>query len=128
MRIAALAYGVIITLVVSVAAWQGALQGDDNGPSDDDGWRRTAAGWERIELWAVPKKDDFRGPNRFYQVRPPDGQRWDIHPGLLAAGQLLAVACAFFMGRVVGGRALKKDARNGVGNSLNASQAARRSA
>ena len=128
MRMAALAYGAIIALLVSIALWQGGLQGDDNGQSTDDGWRRTAAGWERIELWAVPKKDDFRGPNRFYPVRPPAGQRWDIHPGLLAAGQLLTVASAFYLGRVLAGGVRRNADCNGVSNSLNASRSKSKSA
>ena len=121
MRVAALPYAVIITLLALIALWQGGLQGDDDSQLTDDGWRRTAAGWERIDLWAVPKQDEFHRPDRFHPVRQPDARRWDIHPGLLAAGQLLAVACAFYIGRVVG-RAHSMDARKGVIDSLNASE------
>jgi hypothetical protein len=73
--------------------------GGDVPTNPDDGWRRTAAGWERKELWAHPI--DHAGPKRMIHPAKPSQpvRRWDIHPAALAAGQIALVTLAFLIWR-----------------------------
>jgi hypothetical protein len=72
----------------------GILRAEEGGPSDD-GWRRTARGWERTAIWtdpqAIANAEFFSVP----QDSRPKLLRWDVHPLLLAAAQALLVAGAF---------------------------------
>lgn len=97
MRFAALTRGWIIAEVLSLAIGQELLRADDPG---DDGWRRTAAGWERVELWAAPKDHEFQGHFQFRPKVSESRSRWDLHPGILALGQLFVVASVFWICRV----------------------------
>ena len=60
--------------------------------SADDGWRRTALGWERTGAWTEPTnhgrpRDRFLFADENRQV----ADRWDFHPAWLVGLQLAAV-------------------------------------
>lgn len=122
MRIVALTYGSIVATVLGFAIWQGWLQADDPRVADD-GWRRTTAGWERVELWAAPKDHEFQGNFEFRPQPPESHPRWDVHPGILALGQLLVVIGTFSLCRVARryGRVARAD--KGASGSLSESRA-----
>ena len=64
--------------------------------SADDGWRRTALGWERTGAWTEPTNHG-RPRDRFLfadESRQP-AERWDFHPALLVGLQLAAVTLGF---------------------------------
>jgi hypothetical protein len=64
--------------------------------SADDGWRRTALGWERTGAWTEPTNHG-RPRDRFLfadENRQP-ADRWDFHPALLVGLQLVAVTLGF---------------------------------
>src|SRR5262245_11484034 len=79
----------------------------------DDGWRRTAHGWERANV--VSAHDAVQFDNRFVFRRPTDlaRPRWDFHPGLLAAGQLAAALAAFCFWRQLAAKTVDRTVRNG---------------
>jgi hypothetical protein len=67
-------------------------EGGANGEADD-GWRRTAQGWERIDSWTSAEAmglDDchFDAPD----FDPITDRRSDFHPVILAGSQTLVVA------------------------------------
>jgi hypothetical protein len=58
----------------------------------DDGWRRTAHGWEQL---AVDRDVPFSGTAIASAPRKPAANiRWDIHPAALTLAQTLAVLAA----------------------------------
>ena len=64
--------------------------------SADDGWRRTALGWERTGDWTEPTNHG-RPRDRFLfadEQRQLAG-RWDFHPAWLVSLQLVAVTLGF---------------------------------
>lgn len=68
----------------------------DEAQSADDGWRRTALGWERTGTWTEPTnhgrpRDRFLFAEESRQV----ADRWDFHPALLVGLQLVAVTLGF---------------------------------
>src|SRR5262245_34144739 len=106
MRIAALVLCSIAVGLMGFAVWQEFW--GTNSPAIDDGWRRTAAGWERVELWATPPADEFQRQFHFHESQPQKSpSRWDVHPGIFAVGQLAIVLSALLLrsvcGRQVGG-------------------------
>lgn len=60
--------------------------------SADDGWRRTASGWEKISDWPRPA-DGYSNSATLGSWMP--AQRVDFHPAGLALLQTLATAAAF---------------------------------
>jgi hypothetical protein len=89
---------VVMLGLAAMTAWNGSLQADD-ARSTDDGWRRTAHGWENMARWHQPRPN--RGPDEYRFAigdrlsRP--APRWDFHPIVLAALELLAIALGFAM-------------------------------
>jgi hypothetical protein len=69
--------------------------GADDVRSGDDGWRRTAQGWERSDglsaLGSAPAQSRFVFGEERRQAKP----RWDVHPGLLVAAEVLLISGAF---------------------------------
>ena len=67
----------------------------------DDGWRRTANGWEQIAAWQVPATSS-----------PVPARRLDFHPGAMALLQALVIAAAFrfFSGKTQAARNASPDA------------------
>jgi len=67
----------------------------DEVQSGDDGWRRTTHGWERAEgmsaLGVAPAQSRFVFGEELHPATP----RWDMHPGLLVAAEVLLVTGAF---------------------------------
>lgn len=65
------------------------------GNEFDDGWRRTAHGWERMDSWITANAE---APGLKYafeseaELPPP---RFEIHPLFLTLVQVFAVALAF---------------------------------
>jgi hypothetical protein len=95
-RVASAGLALGMTLLFAACDWH--VAGADEAQSADDGWRRTAYGWQRIEdlqseAWGIPR----RQPDRFItnELSRPQWTRWDFHPGALALGQLMVVAAAF---------------------------------
>jgi len=81
--------------LIAFAALAARVGQADDVRSADDGWRRTARGWELTQAWTAPEDDVYR--NRFIfgeNLREPR-PRWDFHPGLFVAAQVLFVAVAF---------------------------------
>ena len=86
----------LVALIAFAAIAVGVGQADDVRLADD-GWRRTARGWEHTQAWTAP--DDGVPSNRFAfgkNLREPR-PRWDIHPGLLVVAQVLFVCAAFYV-------------------------------
>lgn len=96
MRIAAAFLWLLVSFVVGLAAGAHWLVADDPKPIDD-GWRRTTTGWERVELWGVPKKPETT--HHFRPAQTSGHQRWDFHPLYLAVGQLVLAGAALWMWR-----------------------------
>ena len=97
--------GFILGLVIVGTQW---LQARDPAPSDD-GWRRTAAGWERVELWAAPKRPIEAAS--FRKTGSEASMRWDFHPAYLVLFQVAAVWAAFFVFRATRRTTAEKPAR-----------------
>jgi hypothetical protein len=68
-------------------------------PLSDDGWRRTADGWEHVADWEAFGGDVQVAERRSESAFVPDrsaaallpGWRWDFHPALLALLQMVVV-------------------------------------
>jgi hypothetical protein len=61
----------------------------------DDGWRRTAYGWERMDDWYAPRVSRGGVSNDYVPPLPAaDGPRCDVHPGVLVLLQLVGVGIA----------------------------------
>jgi hypothetical protein len=73
-----------------------AAAGGGNIP--DDGWRRTADGWERIEQLQRPESGNPDGEYAFSPARP--GRIFRIHPLALAVLQLSVVLAAYCLSPV----------------------------
>ena len=105
----------VILFVLVVAS--GNLRAEEGTPSDD-GWRRTARGWERTAIWAEPQAlanaEFFSSP----QDSPSRLLRWDVHPLLLAAAQALLVAGAFCLWPGAGVRTAVVTHHKGKKNAL----------
>ncbi len=72
--------GYLATTVELPKAWS---QAADSLPSQvSDGWRRTASGWEWRQGWRDGGSPDHTTP-----------AAWNLHPAVLAAGQVLV--CLF---------------------------------
>jgi hypothetical protein len=73
---------VLVLVVLGVLA-----SADSHSLSADDGWRRTAQGWEHVSTWQFPRRTSS------LVYRPPQV----VHPLLLVAFQgtlsVLALAC-----------------------------------
>jgi len=65
------------------------------GGSHDDGWRRTASGWERLEGWNESEQQAFATPATPDATNVRSAERLDGHPAVLVAVQLLAIGLAF---------------------------------
>lgn len=76
--------------------WGGERAG--SAGADDDSWRRTASGWERIDEWhlasAAPQASYWQAPSHMPtgERRPPS---LTLHPISLAALQIGVVLIAF---------------------------------
>ena len=116
MRTAALTHGLIVAGVLGFAFWQGLVRADSH--VGDDGWRRTTAGWERVELWAAPKNHEIQGHFQFRPQAREARPRWDVHPGMLALWQLVVVTAAFWICRVGGRNGGAKPNHKGASGSL----------
>ncbi|MCI0361052.1 MAG: hypothetical protein L0211_21445 [Planctomycetaceae bacterium] len=69
-----------------------------SGQHADDGWRRTAHGWERAEVLSAHDAVQFENQFVFRRETDLPPARWDFHPGLLAAAQValgLGALCAW---------------------------------
>jgi hypothetical protein len=97
--------GFILGLVIVGTQW---LQAHDPAPSDD-GWRRTSAGWERVELWAAPKRPAAAVPIR--KTASEASMRYDFHPAYLVLFQVAAVWAAFLVFRATRRTTAEKQAR-----------------
>lgn len=64
----------------------------------DDGWRRTAQGWERMESWTAPQSTALYG-YRFDTNDRPAGhdRRTDVHPAVFLGLLLLVVGAALLL-------------------------------
>jgi hypothetical protein len=87
----------------------------------DDGWRRTASGWERLARGGQEFNSTVsaRGPRE-----PASHIRWDVHPAVLTLAQTLAVLAAmaaFPRPNVVRLRWLQEDWRAFLRRSFRAS-------
>jgi len=67
----------------------------DEVHSADDGWRRTSQGWERAEGLSALGSPPVQRRFVFSEDRRQAKTRWDIHPGLLVAVEVLLVTGAF---------------------------------
>ncbi|WP_425613958.1 hypothetical protein NA78x_003805 [Anatilimnocola sp. NA78] len=60
--------------------------------ADDDGWRRTKDGWERMSSWNLGSR--MLPANRTVLKARATGPSWDVHPAFVATGLLiLATTC-----------------------------------
>jgi hypothetical protein len=71
-------------------------QSAEEALSADDGWRRTALGWERTQVWSEPTnrgrpRDRFLFADDYRQT----ADRWDFHPAWLVGLQLVAITLGF---------------------------------
>jgi hypothetical protein len=85
----------LVALVISVSVLTCRAQGDAGA---DDGWRRTAQGWERIDSWTEAQTTSlhdyrFNADNHTTSV----DERRDFHPVVLGALQMLIVGAALFI-------------------------------
>jgi hypothetical protein len=86
-----IALGLLAALVVTAALASPAAAEEVQA---DDGWRRTAYGWERIDQWHAPSVP--RGGVSEHYVPPPPGEAppFAIHPALLVFIQIAATGLA----------------------------------
>lgn len=90
-----LAFGAIV-LVLTIPCLLGTSWASRKDSTDDDGWRRTDRGWERVATWNQPAMATTTVPF-FHSPRPVPAKtspRWDTHPAVLAFAQLAAVFVA----------------------------------
>jgi hypothetical protein len=93
--LACLSLAVILAFAASAPGHaQTARAGDE--AQGDDGWRRTAHGWERTNAWVAPRIPT--GGVSIDYVPPAidaSGRRFDIHPVGIVALQLALCGVAF---------------------------------
>jgi hypothetical protein len=94
MRVTAFSRFTLGLLVLTIAFAPNLLQADE-ATSTDDGWRRTARGWERTAAWTEPDMSSEPAHFHISNDPPEPAQRWDVHPLLLVAAQVLLVTGAF---------------------------------
>jgi hypothetical protein len=63
----------------------------DEAQSADDGWRRTALGWERTQAWTEPTNHGRPRDRFLFADKSGSVDRWDFHPAVLVGLQLGAV-------------------------------------
>ena len=99
MRMRAVVLGVLIALAggFAVLPHPGAARADETARGDD-GWRRTAHGWERITALR-PVLVPTGGVSASYVPPAPDKsrERLDVHPGVLLIGQLMVAGSALLL-------------------------------
>ena len=61
-----------------------------------DDWRRTAAGWERMNNWTVSASAAVFPLLADHQPAAAKSIRFDTHPGVLAFGELVVVLLALY--------------------------------
>ncbi|MEX2173352.1 MAG: hypothetical protein WD872_03260 [Pirellulaceae bacterium] len=92
-------FGCVLLLICGAlvcAASAGGIANDAD--SADDGWRRTAHGWERAPEWIVEASGGALRPGERFitdELTRPRSARWDFHPAALAVLQLVAIAVGF---------------------------------
>jgi hypothetical protein len=79
-----------------VATEVGAAQ-TDQVHSADDGWRRTTLGWERTPIWGGPVHGALHSQFIFGEEVRDKAGRWDFHPALLVAIEIMVVAGGFLL-------------------------------
>ena len=85
-------FGLILADLWLVVQQSGRATSSDQFHSADDGWRRTAHGWEQSS-WSEKPIDP--SPAHFVvQGNAAASHRWDFHPAWLVAIQLTCVAVA----------------------------------
>ena len=84
-------FGLVLADLWLAVEQSGRATSSEQAQSADDGWRRTANGWE-LSRWSRQPHDPLRACFHNRDVAPMPQHRWDFHPAWLAAGQLAAVA------------------------------------
>src|SRR5206468_1616114 len=56
----------------------------------DDGWRRTASGWEHVSQWTTTASHSVALGHSVYAVAGPTGGSPPVHPALFAVFEFLA--------------------------------------
>jgi hypothetical protein len=85
----------LVALVIGVSGLTGQAQGD---ASADDGWRRTAHGWERIDSWTRAEATSLHNYRFDVDHRPTSvDERRDFHPLVLVVLQVLIGGVALFL-------------------------------
>ena len=87
------------------------VQADD--ARGDDGWRRTAYGWEHVADWQAPRVNRGGVSDDYVPPLPADSDSpYNLHPGLLVVVQLLGVGIALVVAPAVKTRNSKSEIRN----------------
>ena len=79
---------------LSLAMVSAAAKGDAARP--DDGWRRTAAGWERTNHWQSAWVASFRPASLATSNSAANHSRYDAHPATVAFAETLLILFGFY--------------------------------
>ena len=84
-------FGIAAAFLVGLAAICWVCRGNHRIAThqDDDGWRRTAQGWEQARDWQAVYRNRAAAATAPGIASATRGTRWDTHPAALSLGQII---------------------------------------